>query len=116
MKFEEPFTIIKRYYQKSGNAVKSDRIETSSLKSLPVLVFNLQHYMDDTISEFNKEYEPKKYIHEDILATGIQVKDPNDQLEDNSISRIEFLIVDKNNLILPSLPKRIKLYNKHTKK
>lgn len=115
MKFEEPFTIIKRYYQKSGNAVKSDRIETSSLKSLPVLVFNLQHYMDDTINEFSKEYEPKKYIHEDILATGIQVKDPKNQLDDNSISRVEFLIVDKNNLILPSLPKLIKFYNKHNR-
>lgn len=116
MKFEEPFTIVKRYYQKSGNAVKSDRIETSSLQSLPVLVFNLQNYMDTAINEFNKEYEPKKYINADILATGIQVKDPNDQLEDNSINRIEFLIVDKNNLILPSLPKLIKFYNKHTKK
>lgn len=116
MKFEEPFTIVRRYYQKSGNAVKSDRIETSSLQSLPVLVFNLQNYIDDAINEFNKEYEPKKYIHTDILATGIQVKDPNDQLEDNSINRIEFLIVDKNNLILPSLPKLIKFYNKHNKK
>lgn len=116
MKFEEPFTIVKRYYQKSGNAVKSDRIETSSLQSLPVLIFNLENYMDTAINEFNKEYEPKKYIHADILATGIQVKDPHDQLEDNSISRVEFLIVDKNNLILPSLPKLITFYNKHTKK
>lgn len=110
MKFEEPFTIVKRYYQKSGKAVKSDRIETSSLKALPVLIFNLKNYRDDAVNEFNKEYEPKKYIHTDILATGVQVKDPKNQLENNSINRVEFLIIDKNNLILPSSPKLIDFY------